>query len=316
MKFHQLRALIAVAEHGSIHEASRELHLTQPAISKAVADLESELGAPLLTRSAKGAQLTHYGKSLIRHARVIDQEMRHAHEDIARLLGVARGSVTIGVTPVTAQGPFAEALRQFIRMHPEVAVNVRELRPTLIQEGLADGSIDFGLVSRIGSPEGSRFHWEQLYSVPTTLAVRARHPLRGAQSLAVLAQSAWLSWDALDDASSLVGTLFNSTGIAAPKSVLRCTSTTLYMEMATSTDLISLWSELPFHMPELNGSLKRIVLKESLPNMTIGLVCRDLDVATTVATSFMELVRSCSTELKGPYASAGALPRSAAGKRT
>jgi LysR family transcriptional regulator of abg operon len=314
MKFHQLRALIAVADHGSIHEASRELHLTQPAISKALADLEAELGAPLLTRSARGAQLTHYGKSLIRHARAIDQEMRHAQEDIATLLGVARGSVTIGVTPVTSTGPFAEALRQFIRLYPQVNVSVRELRPTLIQEGLADGTIDFGLVSRIGAPEDARFHWEELYSVPTTLAVRADHPLRGGQSLEVLAQSAWLSWDALDDASSLVGALFNSSGIAPPKSVLRCTSTVLYMEMATTTDLVSLWSELPFHMPEHNAKLRRIALKEPLPPMTIGLVCRDLDVATSVAISFVELIRSCCLRLAGVYKRAGAVPRLRAAK--
>ncbi|TDV19418.1 LysR family transcriptional regulator [Paraburkholderia caballeronis] len=309
MKFHQLKALIAVAEGGSIHEASRDLHVTQPAISKALADLEAELGAPLLVRSAKGAQLTHYGQSLIRHARAIDQELRHAHEDIATLLGVARGTVSVGVTPVTATGPFAEALRRFMLAHPQVTVNVREMRPTLIHEGLADGTVDFGLVSRIGPPVEPRFHWEELYTVPTTLAVRTGHPLRGPKSLAVLAESGWLSWDALDDASSLVGSLFSSHGVEPPKSVLRCTSTVLYVEMATTTDLISLWSELPFHIPEYNAKLRRLALKEPLPDMTVGLVCRDLKLATSVASTFIGLIRECSANIGGLYRRAGAVPR-------
>jgi DNA-binding transcriptional LysR family regulator len=308
MKLHQLRSLIAVAENGSIHEASRALHVTQPAVSKALSDLEGELGAPLFVRSARGAQLTPYGQSLIRHARAIEQELRHAHEDIATLLGIARGTVTVGVTPVTSAGPFAEALRQFSGAYPQVTVNVFELRPAQIQEGLADGSIDFGLVSRIGQPSDTRFYWETLYTIATTLAVRTGHPLRGSRSLRVLAQAAWLSWDALDDSTSLIGTLFGSQGIQPPQSVLRCTSTSLYMEMATTTDLISLWSELPFHTPPYKGQLRKISLTEALPDMTIGLICRDIDLTTTIATKLIGMTRAACTKFAGIYHRAGAMP--------
>lgn len=58
MKLNQLRALAAVAETGSIQEASRILHLTQPALSKAIKELESSVGATLFVRSSKGVQLT------------------------------------------------------------------------------------------------------------------------------------------------------------------------------------------------------------------------------------------------------------------
>lgn len=309
MKLHQLRALIAVAENGSIHEASRVLYVTQPAVSKALSDLEAELGAPLFVRSAKGAQLTPYGQSLIRHARAIEQELRHAHEDIATLLGIARGTVTVGVTPVTSTGPFADALRQFTHAYPQVRVNVYELRPAQIQEGLADGSIDFGLVSRIGQPGDTRFYWETLYTIATSLAVRSGHALRGARSLRELAQTGWMSWDALDDSTSLIGTLFGSQGIEPPQSVLRCTSTSLYMEMATTTDLISLWSELPFHMPRYKGLLRKITLTEALPDMTIGLICRDIDLTTTIATTLIDMIRNACAEFAGVYRQAGATPR-------
>ena len=308
MKLHQLRSLIAVAENGSIHEASRALHVTQPAVSKALSDLEAELGAPMFVRSAKGTQLTPYGQSLIRHARAIEQELRHAHEDISTLLGIARGTVTVGVTPVTSAGPFAEALREFSRVYPQVTLNVFELRPPQIQEGLADGSIDFGLVSRIGQPSDTSFYWETLYTIATTLGVRTGHPLRGTHSLQGLAQAAWLSWDALDDPTSLIGTLFGSQDIAPPKNVLRCTSTSLYLEMASTTDRISLWSELPFHTAPYKGLLRKIGLTEPLPDMTIGLICRDIDLTTTVAATLIEMIRTASTEFSGVYLRAGATP--------
>jgi LysR family transcriptional regulator of abg operon len=308
MKLHQLRSLIAVAENGSIHEASRALHVTQPAVSKALSDLEAELGAPMFLRSAKGTQLTPYGQSLIRHARAIEQELRHAHEDISTLLGIARGTVTVGVTPVTSAGPFAEALREFSRVYPQVTINVFELRPAQIQEGLADGSIDFGLVSRIGQPTDTRFHWETLYTIATTLGVRTGHPLRGRHSLRALTQAAWLSWDALDDSTSLIGTLFGSQDVVRPKNVLRCTSMSLYMEMASTTDRISLWSELPFHIERYKGLVRKISLTEALPDMTIGLICRDIELTTTVAATLIEMIRTACTGFAGAYLRAGATP--------
>lgn len=309
MKLHQLRSLIAVAENGSIHEASRALHVTQPAVSKALSDLETELGAPMFVRSAKGTQLTPYGQSLIRHARAIEQELRHAQEDISTLLGIARGTVTVGVTPVTSAGPFAQALREFSRVYPQVTVNVFELRPAQIQEGLADGSIDFGLVSRIGQPNDIRFYWEMLYTIATTLAVRSDHPLRGTRSLKVLSDAAWLSWDSLDDSTSLIGTLFGGQDVTRPKNVLRCTSMSLYLEMASTTDRISLWSELPFHIERYKGILRKIGLKEPLPDMTIGLICRDIELTTTVANTLIKMIRSACTEFAGAYQRAGAAPK-------
>jgi biotin operon repressor len=61
MKLHQLRMLLAVAQHGSIHEAARSLHISQPALSKAIAELERELGVTLMSRSVRGVSLTAYG---------------------------------------------------------------------------------------------------------------------------------------------------------------------------------------------------------------------------------------------------------------
>jgi DNA-binding transcriptional LysR family regulator len=308
VKLHQLRSLIAVAARGSIHEASRELHVSQPAVSKALADLEANLGVPLLVRSSRGVQLTTYGQSLIRHARAIEQELRHAHDDIETLLGIAKGTVSIGVTPVTSSGPFAHALKEFLQKYPQVNVNVLDLRPTQILEGLSDGSLDFGLVSRIGEPDDARFFWEPLLTIPTALAVRTKHPLRGRHSLEDLTQYAWVSWDALDDRSSLIGTLFSDYAIDPPKSVLRCTSATLYMEMATSTDLISVWSELPFHLPALGAELRKIPLKQPLRKMTIGLVGRDINLATTIATAFLGMIRRACLHIAGSYRKAGAVP--------
>ncbi|KAA7845699.1 LysR family transcriptional regulator, partial [Salmonella enterica subsp. enterica serovar Lubbock] len=96
VKLHQLRILLAVAQHGSIHEASRGLHISQPALSKTIAELERELGVTLLSRSVRGVSLTAYGMALVKRASVVEQELRHALEDIEAIRGHAEAELNIG----------------------------------------------------------------------------------------------------------------------------------------------------------------------------------------------------------------------------
>jgi hypothetical protein len=97
--------------------------------------------------------------------------------------------------------------QEFSRVYPQVAINVFELRPKQIQEGLADGSIDFGFVSRIGLPADICFYREALYTIATTLEGLTGHTLHSTRSLHVLTQAARLSCDVLDDSTSLIDRL-------------------------------------------------------------------------------------------------------------
>src|SRR6516225_1762378 len=82
MKLKHLQALQAVAESGSIQEASRKLFLTQPAVSRTIRELENELGIPLLVRTARGATLTDHAAQILKRARAIDRELSRIYEDV------------------------------------------------------------------------------------------------------------------------------------------------------------------------------------------------------------------------------------------
>ena len=91
MKLRQLQALQAVADTGSFQAAAEQLCITQPAVSRAIADLEVELGAPLLTRLAKGATLTEFGSTVLKHAQAIDQEVARIQDSAKALRGAGGG---------------------------------------------------------------------------------------------------------------------------------------------------------------------------------------------------------------------------------
>ena len=113
MKLHQLRAMLAISESGSIQEASRLLHISQPALSKSIKELEAELGVPLLIRSNRGITVTEYGERLVRRARLILEEVRRAREEIETLKGTMDGKVAIGVSPVTPGAQIVASLNRY-----------------------------------------------------------------------------------------------------------------------------------------------------------------------------------------------------------
>jgi LysR family transcriptional regulator of abg operon len=76
MKLHQLAALVAAAESGSLRQAAEKMRLSQPALSRSIHELEREIGAKLLDRTARGVEATVYGKALIMRSKIIDSEIR------------------------------------------------------------------------------------------------------------------------------------------------------------------------------------------------------------------------------------------------
>lgn len=272
MKLHQLRAIVAICESGSIQEASRLLHISQPALSKSIKELESELGVPLLVRSNRGITATSYGEHLVRRARLVVEEVRRARDEIETLKGAMDGSVNIGVSPVTPSQQFAHCILRYRKLYPKVRLKINELRPTKLLEGLREGQLDLVLTSHPPSRTVEGFEWHPLYAQPTTLAVRKGHPLSKARSLSELLDQEWLLPDDLE--TSLAGRMFDEYGIKPPERIMVCASVVLYAELAASTDAVTYWSRRVFDLPVVSGNLDMLSIAEHVPGTDISLVCR------------------------------------------
>ncbi len=282
MKLHQLRAIVAICESGSIQEASRLLHISQPALSKGIKELEAELGVPLLIRSNRGITATEYGERLVRRARLILEEVRRAREEIETLKGTMDGRLSIGVSPVTPGAQFINSLNRYRKRYPKVQVQIHELRPSKLMEGLREGQLDLVMTSLPASRNSDGFHWTELYAQPTVLAVRKGHPLRGARSLQELVGEEWLLQDSLEQ--SRIGMMFDHYRIDPPQRIIECASVVLFSELAMNTDAISYWSlRVLEHVQKLGMELELLDIPEQVPPMNISLVCRDQELMTREA---------------------------------
>lgn len=282
MKLHQLRAMVSICESGSIQEASRLLHISQPALSKGIKELEAELGVPLLIRSNRGITATEYGERLVRRARLILEEVRRAREEIDTLKGLMDGKLSIGVSPVTPGAQFVNSLNRYRKRYPKVHIQIHELRPSKLMEGLREGLLDMALTSLPSSRSTDGFHWVELYEQPAVLAVRKGHPLEGAKSLAQLREQDWLLQDSLEQ--SKVGVMFEEHEVPWPENVIECASVVLFSEMAVASDAVSYWSRRILERTQnFVGGLQILDIAEQVPPMNISLVCRDQELMTREA---------------------------------
>lgn len=146
MDIKQLRALLAIAETGSVSRAAELLHIVQPAVSRQLRLLEEDLGTPLFARGRRGMELTGSGQLLVEHARRALGELDRARAEIAPVPGVVTGIVTIGLLPSTSDllaAPLVDALK---RQYPQLTVRISMGYAGYLQQWLENGEVDVALL--------------------------------------------------------------------------------------------------------------------------------------------------------------------------
>lgn len=195
MELRHLRYFVAVAEALSFSRAAEKLHLTQPALSRQMRDLEHELGCRLLTRGANvRTELTSMGRRFLVGAKRVLQAADALVEETRAQKEVLR----FGHYGAIWLDHFAPALRHFAKRHPRVTVQPVELTPKELAQALRSGEIDVGLVGLVDERMRRDFHARRVASYPTELILAVTHPLAKRRRLRLqdLRDVAWATWDA------------------------------------------------------------------------------------------------------------------------
>ncbi len=153
MNLRQLHIFRIVAETGNITAGAERLHISQPAVSKHIHDLESELGAPLLDRHPRGVTLTAAGEVLLRHARRMQALQKDARDELASLKGVNSGRLAIGASTTIGSYLLPAALERFHRTNPGIRISLVVENTHHIQAQLLDYALDVGLTEGFVDPD-------------------------------------------------------------------------------------------------------------------------------------------------------------------
>src|SRR5438270_3598800 len=155
MELRHLRYFVAVAEAGSLTvAAARKLHTSQPSLSRQIRDLEDEVGAQLLTRRARGIELTPAGRAFLDHARVVLSQVEAAAGAARRAAHPAKPCFTMGFLTGHELTWMPEAMRILRDELPNIDVMISSQYSPLLADGISKGKIDAAFLRRErGVPE-------------------------------------------------------------------------------------------------------------------------------------------------------------------
>jgi len=172
-----LQWLLLVAETGSLSEAARSGHTTQPGLSKWLAELETEVGTALFERHPRGLTPTPAGQLVVRYARRIVFAMRRAEADVEAVRDGGLRRVMLATSPAATVHLIPDAIARYMQREPDIQIGLREgtMNDLLVQ--LEHVQVDVA-VGRLGGIEAlPGLHYELLYNEPLVLVSRPGHPL-------------------------------------------------------------------------------------------------------------------------------------------
>ncbi len=185
MRIEQLEYLAAVTQHGSLRRASESLHLSQPALSEAVGKLERELGVPLLDRRRSGARISRQGQDLLPYmTQVLDavDRLRQAAGDQT----LVSRNLRIGTVNAANSTLLVPAVQDFRQRNGGTGVEVLSSQQGEIYQGLAEGSLDLGLVNVLpGDDVPPHLTARELVRGRPVVCLRTDHPLAGLEAVTV-----------------------------------------------------------------------------------------------------------------------------------
>lgn len=238
MRHHQLRAFVQVAESGTIRAAARDLHLSQSALTKALRELEDEVGAELLVRSYKGVECTAAGRVLLTNARLALASLEKARDEIRELQGGAGAHVAAAITPLLSLDTLPRVWRSFKGRQPDARLSLSEGFLTELIPRLLEGRLDFAIAIADPADLPPELVFEPLMEVDAVPAGRCGHPLAEVRDWQALAEAQWVLNVSPGSQSETLLNWLRANGMAVPRHVTQCTSPTLLIELMRRTDAV------------------------------------------------------------------------------
>jgi DNA-binding transcriptional LysR family regulator len=183
MELRHLRYFIGVAEEENVSRAALKLHVSQPALSRQIRDLEEELGFLLLERSAKSVRLTDAGRAFLIEARAVLQRAEDAVKAARAIAIGGRGELHVGYAPSLTARILPRTLRAFQSELPNVRVRLHDFSTEEMLAGLREGKLQIAFVVRLTPVLLRGLRFQELARDPIGLAVALKHPLSGRRSV-------------------------------------------------------------------------------------------------------------------------------------
>jgi DNA-binding transcriptional LysR family regulator len=176
LKLRELRILMAVIQAESMAKAARQLAISQPAVSRAIADMEHTLEVPLFDRTARGIEPTRYGRALFRRSVAVFDELKQGVQEIAYLSNPEAGELRIGSSASLSEGIVLAVVNRLSRKYPQVVFHVVPGGALALRESLRERRIELGIARLPEAAAEDEVHAEILFEEPLVVVASTANP--------------------------------------------------------------------------------------------------------------------------------------------
>jgi DNA-binding transcriptional LysR family regulator len=298
LKLRELDILMAVVAAGGMRKAADHLHMSQPAVSKAIADLERTLGVGLLDRSSHGVEPTQYGRALLKRGLAVFDELKQGVQDIEFLANPGTGELFIGSSSAVSEGIVLTVIDRLSRQFPRVIFHVLSSGLPAIYDELRERRIELGFARIYGTLEDDIDH-EVLFEDRLVVVAGLDNPWvrRRKIRLAELVNEPW-TWPAVGNMfDALVVGAFRASGLEPPRATVYASDVNTRIKLAANGRFLAIVPAGNLKSFAKHPPVKMLPVELPTPYRQIGLVTLKNRTLSPLAQLFIECVRDIAKPL-------------------
>jgi DNA-binding transcriptional LysR family regulator len=251
-----------------------EMNVTQPALTKALKQLEEEFGTTLVVRSPKGVRLAPAGEMLAARAATVVREIDRAREELGALTQTSQTTLSVGLSPTAALMLAANTISTFQARWPQVRVRLVDALFPRAMEQLRSGELDLAIGPIPPTGLGRDLQSHALMDSPSVIVLKKNHPLAKARRLEDLSDAQWLLSGPRLGPGDPVHLGFEQRGMTLPNIKVECDSFSTLLAVMPQMQTLAI---VPQRFYEVHGPRMGLValgLQEKLLSTTIHLIFR------------------------------------------
>ena len=300
LKLRELHILLAVAERGSMAKAAHDLAISQPVVSKTIADLERTLGVRLLDRSRQGIEPTPFGRALLRRSFAAFDELREGIKEIEFLTKPTTGDVRVGALNAVVAGLLPTVIDEMRNRYPRFTVHVTPLLTSPdVYEALRQRAVDFIIGQILSRTHEKDLDAEILFDDPRFIVAGAgsRWANRRKIALADLLDEPWLLPDPKTEVGSIVAELFHASGLDVPRAAVVGNALEMYWALLATGRFLAVLPQSVLRFSIQRPTIKILPVKLAAKPRPVGIVTLRNRTLSPPAQLFIDCVREVARPL-------------------
>jgi DNA-binding transcriptional LysR family regulator len=299
LKLRDLHILLAVVQCGNMSKAARQLSVSNPVVTKAVADLEHTLGVRLLDRTPRGVDLTVYGRALLDRGLVAFDELRQAVKHIEFLANPTAGEVRIACSLATSIGFVVAVIERLSRRFPRIVFNVQAGPEADASRALEERTVDLLIGRMFSLIVEDHLNAEILYDDPFVIAAGVRNPWvrRRKIDLAELMNEPWVLPPADSPFGSVIEEAFRAAGLKVPASTVIASAVPMRNALLASGRFLTIVPSSVLRFSGHEPTAKPLPIELPIARRPIGAMTLKNRMLNPLAQLFIDCARDLAKQL-------------------